>query len=268
MCDFDLAQALDSPLGFDDTGPESRCFDMTDVKKEIINLDTGLNLEISCNPKTMKSVATLVMAVNRMKKSPTRSSWELRGDELCSVIMDSLVDETVVKTVADATTGQRSIKFVRARSEECTLSDTQKKDIICTPGDLKLQAVTLKGGYADRKVNFKLVKYISIGAGQTFVLSIKNDHSHKFYLSCVKNSNNAELHLEECSEDDIRNDMDRFLFEKKLSGKSQTSFESVKHRGWFISTSESENQPVELCQIDSAQRVTSFNVSSKKPLIG
>uniref|UniRef100_A0A3B4Y7L4 Interleukin-1 beta n=1 Tax=Seriola lalandi dorsalis TaxID=1841481 RepID=A0A3B4Y7L4_SERLL len=229
-----------SPLGFDDTGPESRCFDMTvrendQLHIKIINLDTGLNLEISCNPKTMKSVATLVMAVNRMKKSPTRSSWELRGDELCSVIMDSLVDETVVKTVADATTGQRSIKFVRARSEECTLSDTQKKDIICTPGDLKLFSYFF----------------------------------HLFASIHVRiNTRHFSLSWQECSEDDIRNDMDRFLFEKKLSGKSQTSFESVKHRGWFISTSESENQPVELCQIDSAQRVTSFNVSSKKPLIG
>uniref|UniRef100_A0A3B4Y7M3 Interleukin-1 beta n=1 Tax=Seriola lalandi dorsalis TaxID=1841481 RepID=A0A3B4Y7M3_SERLL len=209
---------------------------------------------------TMKSVATLVMAVNRMKKSPTQSSH--LAPFLLTNVSFLVSTETVVKTVADATTGQRSIKFVRARSEECTLSDTQKKDIICTPGDLKLQAVTLKGGYADRKVNFKLVKYISIGAGQTFVLSIKNDHSHKI------NTRHFSLSWQECSEDDIRNDMDRFLFEKKLSGKSQTSFESVKHRGWFISTSESENQPVELCQIDSAQRVTSFNVSSKKPLIG
>uniref|UniRef100_A0A3B4VPG1 Interleukin-1 n=2 Tax=Seriola dumerili TaxID=41447 RepID=A0A3B4VPG1_SERDU len=252
------------------TGPESRCFDMTDVKKEIIKLDTGLNLEISCNPKTMKSVATLLMAVNRMKKTPTHSSWELRGDELCRVIMDSLVDETVVKTVADATTGQRSIKFVRVQSEECTLSDTHKKDIICTSEDFKLQAVTLKGGYGDRKVNFKLVKYISCGAGQTFVLSIKNANNHKLYLSCVMNSDNAELHLEKCSEDDISssNDMDRFLFDKKLTGISLTRFESVKYPGWFISTSESENQPLELCQTDSAQRVTYFKVSSKNPLIG
>ncbi|XP_071322874.1 interleukin-1 beta [Trachinotus anak] len=268
MCDFDLSQALDGPLGPDNTECESRCFEMTDMKDEIIKLDVGLDLVVSHNPRTMKSVATVLLAVNRMKKPPTRSPWELSDNELCAVIMDSLLDETIVKTVADVSTGKERIIFQRTSSWECTLCDSSQKAIICKSEELKLQAATLKGGYGDRKVNFKLVNYVSTGPcrpnGQTVVLSIKN---HNLYIACNMEGNRAQLNLEECSEENLRrisNDgnMDRFLFQVGTTGVNVTTFESVKYRGWFISTSsEDDNQPVEMCKVDAHQRVTAFRMN-------
>lgn len=56
--------------------------------------------------------------------------------------------------------------------------------------------------------------------------------------------------------------MDRFLFNKTTTGASMTMFESVSCPGWYISTSsEEEDQPVEMCQADSAAtRLTNFNI--------
>lgn len=55
--------------------------------------------------------------------------------------------------------------------------------------------------------------------------------------------------------------MDRFLFYLEETGIDVNRFESVKFPGWFISTSyEREDQPLELCQVDTAQRVTAFKM--------
>lgn len=56
-----------------------------DVQDETITLTEGLDLVVSHNRKTMKGVANLVLAVNRMKMQ----KQELSDDELCGVIMDS-----------------------------------------------------------------------------------------------------------------------------------------------------------------------------------
>lgn len=63
-----------------------------DVHEEIYRLDEGLDLVVSHNPKKMHCVATLLLAVGRMKKPLLDSSRELSDEEFCSVIMDSLVD--------------------------------------------------------------------------------------------------------------------------------------------------------------------------------
>lgn len=53
----------------------------------------------------------------------------------------------------------------------------------------------------------------------------------------------------------------RFLFMKRTSGVSLTKFESVNCRGWFISTSsDSEAEPVEMCEADAASRCCYFNM--------
>uniref|UniRef100_A0A4W6ESS2 Interleukin-1 n=1 Tax=Lates calcarifer TaxID=8187 RepID=A0A4W6ESS2_LATCA len=142
---------------------------------------------------------------------------------------------------------------------ECTLTDNSQKDIICTSEDLKLQAVTLKGGNC---MNFKLVQYISPNDGQTVVLSIRN---HNFYISCSMTGDKAELNLEVKITHDLRSDPDmkRFLFFNREGPEiCLHTFESVKYRGWFISTAyEKENEPLEMCRVDSAYRLTKFKIN-------
>lgn len=65
---------------------------MQDVQKEIVKLDTGLDLVISYNRMSMCGVANLVLAANRMKKATGRLNTQLSDPELCSSIMDSLIE--------------------------------------------------------------------------------------------------------------------------------------------------------------------------------
>lgn len=254
----------------DQKGCEPSCFDMTDVKDQVFRLDQGLDLVVSHNPRTMKSVATLLMAVTRMKSSlPFSSSrGKLSDDDLCSIIMDSLVDERIVMVTDNCSTGRNASHFHRTSGvKHCTLSDKSHKEVVIGPGECRLQAITLRGGHAERKVVFKLSKYVgpvlSVGDGQTVVLTITNTNMH---ISCSMKDNKAVMNLEECSEKDLQmisdaGKMNRFLFYKRTTGVSLSTFESVQCRGWFISTShEAENQPVEMCQVDEAGRVTSFRL--------
>ncbi|XP_068561672.1 interleukin-1 beta [Cebidichthys violaceus] len=258
MSDFDLAQALDS-------SPD--CFNMTEVQEEIIKLDEGLDLVVSHNPKTLKSVTILLMGVNRMNCSLTRCGWGLSDGELCSAIMQSLVTETII-TMTERSSTSLMRRFQRISSEEfCTLCDISQKDIVRASGDIKLQAITLKGGNCERKVSFKVARYLnpSVSPGDALVvlLSITNNQ----HISCCMEDGQAVLKLEECCKQKLQDisadeDMDRFLFYKRTTGISLNSFESVKCSGWFISTScEAENEPVEMCRVDAARRLTCFKLN-------
>ncbi|KAG7218754.1 hypothetical protein INR49_007291 [Caranx melampygus] len=233
MCDFDLSQALESPLDLDGTGHH-------------------------------EGVATLVVAANRLKKSLS-GSRDLRNSDLCRVIMDNLVDETLVQTVADVTTGQRRLIYQNHQSRECTLSDTHKRTSSaaqtisgCRPSRSEAETATTKTGAAP-------LRWRWVCSTSTDLRSVhQSPREHKRYLSCRMNDDSVELHLEEFSDECVMQSIDdpeRFFFYKRVEGVSLSCFESFLYPGWFISTSETENQPVEMCRVDSAQRVTRFNVT-------
>ncbi|XP_026210444.1 interleukin-1 beta [Anabas testudineus] len=265
MGDFDLSQALDCPLDSDVTTIESNFFNETDVQNEIITVEEGLELVVSRNRRTLKIVANLVLAVSKMSKTKTCCNLDLSEDELCSAIMDTVTDETIVETVNNSCTGKPERVFRRLNSvRECTLSDSSQKAVYCTTvGDVKLQAITLTGGNSDRRVGFKLSKGV-FGSGDngslTVFLSIKNTNYH---ITCSMDDEKAVINLEECSEEQLASDknVNRFLFYKVCTGQCLTTFESVKCPGWFISTSFKEDQPLEMCKEKGSQRLTNFRMS-------
>ncbi|XP_078128282.1 interleukin-1 beta [Sander vitreus] len=265
MCDFDLSQALDGSPDCDETGFEDSCFDMTDVQDEFFQLDKGLDMLVSHNRKTLQSVANLLLAVNRMKESLTRCDSELSDEELGSAIMESLVTVTHVTTTSSA--GVKRI-FQRINSGNlCTLCDCSQKYIIQAPGGSKLQAVTLQGGNGDKKVNFKLSRYITPNVSADEVGAVVLSITNTLHMSCCMKDGKAVLNLEECSKEHLKKisddgDMDRFLFYKRTTGTSLTTFESVRCRGWVISTShKAEYQTVEMCQQDAVRRLTHFKIT-------
>uniref|UniRef100_A0A4W6ERT7 Interleukin-1 n=1 Tax=Lates calcarifer TaxID=8187 RepID=A0A4W6ERT7_LATCA len=207
---------------------------------------------VSHNPRTMQGVATLLLAVNRMKNSQTLN-------ELTSNISFFLSTETIVKGVKISATGERRFVFERINSLECTLTDNSQKDIICTSEDLKLQAVTLKGGNCSHKGK-RITTYISPNDGQTVVLSIRN---HNFYISCSMTGDKHILLIKLLLFYIVVFNMKRFLFFNREGPEiCLHTFESVKYRGWFISTAyEKENEPLEMCRVDSAYRLTKFKIN-------
>ncbi|XP_059213367.1 interleukin-1 beta-like [Centropristis striata] len=214
---------------------------------------------------TMQPVASLLLVVNRMK-SLSLCGGKLSGSELCSAIMESLVTETIVKTALCPSSRRR--RFVRVDSvKQCTLCDVEKKDLVVSdaPGKVELQAITLRGGSSERKVEIKLSKYVSPVDSEDEVLTVVLSIANNLHISCCMKDDRAVLNLEECSEEDLTNisddrNTDRFLFYKRNMEVDNFTFESVKCSGWFISTSDLEHQPVEMCEVDAC-RYTRFKIN-------
>uniref|UniRef100_A0A3P9H6D7 Interleukin-1 beta n=1 Tax=Oryzias latipes TaxID=8090 RepID=A0A3P9H6D7_ORYLA len=250
--DFHLSQALDS-----EPESDSFCFDMADEKEKVFELEDNLDLIVSYNRRTLKKMVNLVMTINKMKMPPSERSSDLQGDGICSTVMEHVVKETVVCKDENVSSGERRVSFTRTGSRtEFKLSDMSQRHIVHFSEEMKLKAITLKAGYCHLKVNFTMSRYnptsCSDNSGMTVLLSItKNLH-----LSCTKTDKEVVLNLEECCEEKLKEikkdeDMDRFLFFKKITGKSQWSFESVKYSGWFIKTSPEDTEPlVEMCEVD------------------
>ncbi|KAK5606622.1 hypothetical protein CRENBAI_017890 [Crenichthys baileyi] len=240
---------------------------MENVKSEVFELSDSLDLVVAHNRKTMKSTANLVLAVNKLSKSLSQCGRDLSDDELCSAIMDCVVEETIFQKGWNSSMGERKPTFQKFSCvKPFKLCDIYQKNLIWNPGDFKLQAITLRGGYCERKVNFEMSSYVppfnSTINSVTVLLSIMKD----LHISCFLKDDKVLLTLEEYSEEDLKEiskdqNMDRFLFIKRTSGLSLTTFESVKYCGWFISTSsKNSDQTVEMCQAAVPGRVTSFKV--------
>ncbi|XP_034048184.1 interleukin-1 beta [Thalassophryne amazonica] len=264
MCDFDLSQALEG--SDDETRPDPACFDMPHVLNAILRLDGEVDLNISCKPNTMQCVVNVVLAVNRLKKS---LSWCQSDEQLCCMILDSLVDEKVFQIVQNIGTSESKVTYQRSshRPRQCTLCDTSQKDVVHFTGEMKLHALTLKGGNSDRKVLFELVRYLAPVGGESQIVALSISQSN-WYITCSMKDDKAVLLLEECSGEKLQRinggeDMDRFLFMKRTRGMSLTTFESVACRGWYISTSPEDEQPVDMCQVDTSTRLTCFKQCNK-----
>lgn len=256
MADSDLSQALeesvDSPIG-------SSCCDETDP-----NFPPDMQLVITCNHKTMQRVAKLVVAINRMNTPLMKWGQELNDQQLCSMIFESLIEAKTVEMVENS-----SVKRVYHRvnsGNQCTLCDTAQKDLVQISE--RLHAITLKGGNWEKKVKFQMSNYVTAdltNKGQLVILSIKNSNLH---ITCSPKDGKAVLNLEEFPEAHLKTfsnekNMDRFLFHGTIKGISESKFESVNCPGWYISTSsEAENQPLEMCEPDSASRVISFKINT------
>uniref|UniRef100_A0A667Z9N5 Interleukin-1 n=1 Tax=Myripristis murdjan TaxID=586833 RepID=A0A667Z9N5_9TELE len=227
------------------------------LHEEQSDISPRINMVVSQRPKSMRHLATLILVPSRMKKI-----LHVTDEQLCSMIMDSPVEAS--KELQDLTKCEKRSRFQRVSSaRQCTLCDTSQKDLVKPAEDLKLLAITLKGGSRYQKVNFKVFEYISRHQPvdtQAVTLSITNSN---WYISCSMEEDEAALHLESCSEEDLKvvstdGNMDRFLFYKRNTGISMTTFESVKYSGWFIGTCDVENQPLGLHKEDSNSHCTTF----------
>ncbi|XP_075996311.1 interleukin-1 beta isoform X2 [Genypterus blacodes] len=249
MSDFDLADAQDGP-DVDKSTTAPPCWETTvHAGTRSFRLSQDVELRLSRKPPSLQCVAHLVVALGKMKK---KLSLARSDEEVCSVILESLVEELVIDQAHSVSLG---------RQRRFQLCDGQQKDIVKSPEGFMLQAITLKGGHDHRKLSFVLSRYRthSPDAVVTVALSIQNSN---WYFSCSMDNDKAVFKLE-CSAEKLKavntdTSLKRFLFKKGEVAVSLTSFESVGCSGWFISTSpEEENQPVEMCQ-ERATRCTTF----------
>ncbi|KAL4609525.1 interleukin-1 beta [Arapaima gigas] len=273
MCEtgFDLHQALegyDDPKSFDfegDSGSPVKFGVM--VQKPHCDPYAGVKLEVVLQPHSMRQVAHLVIAVQRMKNTMKLQGTEFSDHELLNIMMENIIEECVVMTVQNPDKSGAVVYTSTNQVVKCNVADQYQKSWIRNEEALKLQAMTLQGGNFHRKVQLNLSTYVcpsyTVGQGQPVTLGITETD---LFLSCSKENDVPILQLERVSDRskmktiNEQDDLSRFLFLKKGTGFSMTTFESAKYKGWFISTAIEEQEPVEMCTMQEANRITSFMV--------
>ncbi|XP_072514438.1 interleukin-1 beta [Salminus brasiliensis] len=232
------------------------------------DLHKGLRIEISEHPYSMRKVANIVIALQKLQKfrhTEKVQSMEFTEHELFSIVMESVVEETVVMKVSCD-----SLKTYNKqdRDIQCTVCDHLKKKLVHNEGDPYLLAVTLKGGNDSQSVRINLSAYTTPSCtatkGQPVCLGIANSN---LYLSCIKSaSGTPQLSLEEVKDKEAlktiyeNDDMERFLFLRSVTGDSINTFESVKFPRWFICTSKEEYKPVQMCTEQDTSRQKVFSL--------
>ncbi|XP_041914740.1 interleukin-1 beta-like [Alosa sapidissima] len=266
MC-FNLSDALDSY--------QSDCVDMDSCmhchpmvktsEHNVCDQQLGIDIEVADEPHNMRQWVNLVIALHRLKKTQKVQSTEFSDEELCNIFFENFVEECVTPTVHERTC-QAPDHYEKTGQpvQKCYICDSLSKFLVLNEGITReLQAITLQGGNMNKRVQLELTTYLPSvprANGRPIALGL----GRNLYLSCNFTSGKPVLGIEMVRKEDLESisgDMNRFLFYKTVSGQSQTSFESAKYEGYFISTSNRNRQPVDMCQSqDAPNRLTSFMV--------
>nr|QDH76357.1 interleukin-1 beta [Channa punctata] len=229
-----------------------------------LEMPQGLDLEITHHPLRMKDVVNLIIAIERLtvKTSKQLKSTEFSDENLLNIMMESIVEEQIVQENEAA-----AVQFHYVNEHQCSVTDHHQRSLVLVKNSMELHAVMLQGGSDNRKVYLNMSAYVHptpSAEGRPVALAIKGT---KLYLSCHKDGDVPTLHLETVEDKDdlsqISPDSDnvRFLFYKLDSGLNISTLMSARYPEWYISTEESDNKPVEMCQVN-AQRYRTFNIEN------
>ncbi|XP_036450755.1 interleukin-1 beta-like [Colossoma macropomum] len=231
-------------------------------------LHKGLQIEITKQPHSMRQVANFIIALNKFKHTQKVRSTEFTDNELFNIILESVIEESVVTTVHC-----ESLKTYNKHDRviQCTVCDSLKKSLVRFQGGRTLLAVTLKGGNSSQSVSINLSSYTTPRCGATNGLPVCLGIAQSdLYLACTNVSGTPSLNLEVVEDKEAlktiyeNDDMERFLFLRKDTAKSNNTFESVKYPGWFISTSKNEYTSVDMCVERDTSRQKVFSLHNQK----
>uniref|UniRef100_A0A8D0CHZ0 Interleukin-1 n=1 Tax=Scleropages formosus TaxID=113540 RepID=A0A8D0CHZ0_SCLFO len=170
------------------------------------DLYEGVKLEVSLQAHNMRQVAHLIIAMQRMKNTQRLQGTEFSDQELLNIMMENVIEESVVMTV------------------KCNVADQYQKSLVLNEEALELQAMTLQGGSFQRRVQLNLSMYVtpsySSGKGQPVTLGIVDTN---LYLSCSSENGMPILQLEVKVNLIAEDDLSRFLFLKRGTGLSMTT---------------------------------------------
>ncbi|XP_026198056.1 interleukin-1 beta [Anabas testudineus] len=225
----------------------------------------GLDLEFTHHPISMRRVVNIIIALERLKARSSESvlGTEFRDENLLNLIFENIVEEQIVFECSSAPTDD----YTRSDDMEhqCSVTDSKKRSLVLVQNSMELQAMMLQGGNDNRKVYLNMSTYMHpspITEARPVALCIKGTN---LYLSCHEDKSVPTLHLETVEDKSnlsiitSGSDMMRFLFYKRDTGVNISTLMSARFNGWYISTEDSDNKKVEMCQ-ETAQRYTTFTI--------
>ncbi|CAH2274918.1 interleukin-1 beta-like [Pelobates cultripes] len=196
---------------------------------------------------SFRKTVVLVVAVEKLKKGLICNTG-FKDTDLLNLLNDIFVQEEIPFENTEFTFASFP-KYKCIKTSQYSIRDSHNKSMALQqfPGNAKLVAVLLQGLNTQREEKITMSFYAtqSLSTHQqavTLGLAGKN-----LYLSCTLVEGEAQLHLEEVKNiKEVKNeDLLRFIFQKSAFG-SRFTFESAACPGWYISTSQAENELVQM----------------------
>ncbi|XP_069773811.1 interleukin-1 beta [Narcine bancroftii] len=219
----------------------------------------------SSSKLTLEKAVMLALAVERFKKQsgqPRRDSWgcpstcfqdtDLLGD------FNALIEEPINHTNCEETeVASSSYRFMWSECQQ--MRDEQDKSLKLSE-NLQLLAMFLQQPKDEVKLNVRYYKATASENNLPVVLGINNQN---MFLSCTGSQDNPRMQVEKWDHNlqniNSATDLLRFVFFKKVFSAGQYfEFESAMYRGWYISTSFRNKQPVEMHVKEHHKRITIF----------
>ncbi|XP_075457907.1 interleukin-1 beta-like [Ascaphus truei] len=237
--------------------------------KNCSTCSSGIKLEITeqrQSSRTFRKTVVLVVAVEKMKKK-TDSRKLFMDMDLLDLLNNIFVeDEIPFETFEFEHSSNTTYRY--STSKVFNIKDTSNKCFALQefPGNARLVALQLQGMNIQREVKLNMAFYSTKpfygGRRRPVALGIMGKN---VYLSCVSAEGAPELRLESVSNiQSIKNDdLLRFIFlksENGPNGTSTSSFESAMFSDWYISTSQSENELVQMVHQHEQRYITEFSL--------
>ncbi|XP_076006739.1 interleukin-1 beta-like [Genypterus blacodes] len=217
----------------------------------------GLALEISQHPLTMRNVVNLIIAMEGFKGSRSESVFSSNKHDTMNIFLESLVEEQIIFERCSTPP-----QYSKTGEFKCSITDSKKKNWILLRNSMELHAVMLQGGNTEQKVLLNMSTYVHPAPtteARPVVLGIKDTN---LYLSCLMEGDTPTLHLETVEDKaslstiGTQSDLEHFLFYKQDTGLNSSTLMSACFPGWYISTDDSVNKPVEMCEQTATRNLT------------
>ncbi|KAF5906853.1 interleukin-1 beta-like, partial [Clarias magur] len=183
----------DSGFDSDDMGiDEMDCSDPLALSGRC-DLHKGLRIEVTNESLSMRSIANVVIALQRLKHIERVQSTEFSDRELFNIFMENVIEE---RMVINLNCNESKSYSRQDKAVQCTICDKSKKTLV-QRGPFLL-AVTLKGGNEKSKALFNLSAYTPPTCkdntkGQAVCLGIVKSN---FFLSCTLDNGTPSLVIE------------------------------------------------------------------------
>ncbi|XP_078285112.1 interleukin-1 beta [Rhinoraja longicauda] len=215
---------------------------------------------------TLEKAVMLALAVERFKKRlgrPCRDGWGCEASCFQDTDLvgnfNALIEEAISYTsYEDAEMAVGSYRFMQSECQQ--VKDDHDKSLKLSD-NLQLMAMFLQQPNDEVTLNMRYYKATASEYNHLpVVLGINNEN---LFVSCTGSQENPRLKVEKWDQTlhniSSATDLLRFVFFKKVSNAGHTfEFESAMYRGWYISTSHKNKQPVEMDVKEHHKRITIF----------